>query len=137
VNPRPHFRHHRLRPIAAVAFAVIVTALVAAGCASHHDTPQQQFTGALMRGNAAQASSIWNNMGPEDRASFRRGESLNPEVDPRTTAAQVLEHSSGGFIAFSFSRRSSLRQDRMLHQTEEGVQDGSDDPPATVDIPAN
>jgi hypothetical protein len=114
VNPRPHFRHHRLRPIAAVAFAVIVTALVAAGCASYHDTPQQQFTGALMRGNAAQASSIWNNMGPEDRASFRRGESLNPEVDPRTTAAQVLEH-----------------------QTKEGVQDGSDDPPATVDIPAN
>jgi hypothetical protein len=97
-----------------VAFAVIVAAFVMAGCASHRNTPQQQFTGALMRGNAAQASYIWNNMSAQDRASFRRGENIGPQADPRAAAAQVLEHQAG-----------------------ESTQDGSDDPPATVEIPAD
>jgi hypothetical protein len=112
VNLKPRLPDHRSSLSGLLALAV--AALIATGCASHRDTPRQQFTGALMRGNAAQASYIWNNMSAQDRASFRRGESLKPQIDPATAAAQLLQH-----------------------QAEDDGQNVSDDPPATVEIPGD
>jgi hypothetical protein len=87
-------------------------ALSGAGCAPNKQTPQQQFTDALMRGNAAQAGYIWNNMSARERASFSRGEGIKPQVDQGTIAAEIVQHHS-----------------------EETGQDNANDPPATVDIP--
>jgi len=64
-----------------------------------------------MRGNSAQASSIWFNMSDQDRASLRRGEGLSPRVDQNAIAAQLEQH----------------------QQEESGG--GADDPPATEDLP--
>jgi hypothetical protein len=89
-------------------------ALSGVGCASHRETPQQQFTDTLMRGNAPQASYIWNNMSAQDRASFTRGEGIRPRVDPSTIAAHIVQH-----------------------QSEENGQESANDPPATVDIPVD
>jgi hypothetical protein len=96
----------------AVLPIIIVAALASAGCAAHRDTPRQQLAGALMRGNAAQASYIWNNMSAQDRASFRRGESTEPPVDPAAAADQLARH-----------------------QAEDGAGDVPGDAPATVEIP--
>ena len=65
-----------------------------------------------MRGNAAQASYIWNKMSARDRASFSRGEGVEPEVDEGTITSQMIQH-----------------------QADEGGQDSEDEAPATVKIP--
>ena len=65
-----------------------------AGCALFHrgETPQQQFIEALGRGNSTQASYIWNNMSPQDRAKFERGDGINAKVDPNAVPAQIEDH---------------------------------------------
>ncbi len=92
---------------------LISVGLAGCGLFHHTETPQQQFTEALERGNSPQASYIWNNMSAEDRARFSRGEGVKPVVDQNAVAAQI-EH----------------------HQEEEQG-DGDDDPPVTVEIPVD
>jgi hypothetical protein len=98
-----------------IVLAIAASAFASAGCSlvRHHETPQQQFTEALSRGNSAQASYIWNNMNAQDRASFRRGEGLKPQVDQGAIAEQIEQHQHG----------------------EAGG--GDDDPPASLEIPGN
>jgi hypothetical protein len=100
------------RNIRLASIAAALLALSANGCASKKETPQQQFTDALTRGNAAQASYIWNNMSAQNRASFSRGEGIKPQVDPGAIAAQIVQH-----------------------QAEQKGDDSGNDPPPTVDIP--
>lgn len=86
-----------------------------AGCGlSHHgETPQQQFTEALGRGDSVQASYIWNNMSAKDRAKFERSEGISPRADSSAIAAQIEQH-------------------------QEDEQRGVDDAlPATVEIPVD
>jgi hypothetical protein len=91
-------------------------ALSGAGCASSKQTPQQQFTDALMRGNAAQAAYIWNNMSTRDRTSFNRGEGIKPQVDSGAIASQIVQHQSDA-------------------TGQDDADDNAGDPPATVNIP--
>jgi len=58
----------------------------------HGETPQQQFTEALGRGDSAQASYLWNNMNAQDRAKFERGEGITPQANPSAIAAQLEQH---------------------------------------------
>lgn len=92
---------------------MLITAAGLAGCGLFHhaETPQQQFTEALERGNSPKASYIWNNMSAENKARFSRGEGVKPVIDQSAIAAQI-EH----------------------HQEEEQG-DGDEDPPVTVEIP--
>jgi hypothetical protein len=94
---------------------IAVIAFSGAGCGlfHHSETPQQQFTEALGRGDSARASYIWNNMSSQDRAKFERGEGIRPQADPSAIAAQIERH-------------------REEEQGGEG-----DDPPATVEIPVD
>jgi redox-sensitive bicupin YhaK (pirin superfamily) len=64
--------------------------LSAAGCwPFHKESPQQQYTEALMRGNSMQASQVWLKMSPEDRMKFARGEGISP--DKQTTQKDVQQ----------------------------------------------
>ena len=78
-----------LASAAAAAIAVNV-----AGCALFHhgETPQQQFTEALGRGDSVQASYIWNNMSAQDRAKFERGEGVSAPTDKGAIAARIEQH---------------------------------------------
>ena len=61
----------------------------ASGCSLFHKkSPQQEYTEAMMRGNAMQASQIWLNMSPDDRMKFARGQGFKrdeyaEEIDAR------------------------------------------------------
>ena len=70
-----------------VAFAVS-----ASGCfLFHKKSPQQEYTEALMRGNAMQASQMWLNMSPEDRMKFARGEGFAPDqAEQKKDVQQML-----------------------------------------------
>jgi hypothetical protein len=96
--------------------AVAAITLGAAGCGlfHHNETPQQQFTEALSRGNSAQASYIWNSMNARDQATFRRGEGVKPQIDQNSAAAQLEQH-----------------------QQDESAPGDDDDLPPTVDIPGD
>jgi hypothetical protein len=110
----PRERGVRLR-IALASAAGAAIALNVAGCAlfHHSETPQQQFSEALGRGDSVQASYIWNNMSAQDRAKFERGEGISPRADPSTIAAQIEQ------------------------QQEEGQGDDDADPPSLVEIPGD
>lgn len=60
----------------------------------HHDkSPQQQYAEALMRGNSMQASQIWLNMSPEERAKFSRGEAIAPDpASADQVKRQIVQH---------------------------------------------
>jgi len=61
-------------------FALFLAAT--SGCSYFHkESPQQQYTQALMRGNSMQASQIWLNMSPDDRMKFARGEGVTPDEE--------------------------------------------------------
>jgi len=69
--------------------------LIAGGCwPFHKESPQQQYTEALMRGNSMQASQIWLNMKPEDRMKFARGEGINPnqETTKKDVQQMMMNH---------------------------------------------
>jgi redox-sensitive bicupin YhaK (pirin superfamily) len=55
----------------------------------HKESPQQQYTEALMRGNSMQASQVWLKMSPEDRMKFARGEGIKP--DEQSTQKDVQQ----------------------------------------------
>lgn len=60
--------------------------------ANQDETPQQKFVEALERGNSAEASQIWLGMTPGERADFRRGAGLKPEVSAAQVRSQSLRH---------------------------------------------
>src|SRR5579872_1304745 len=61
-----------------VVLAIILSS--ASGCSLFHkQSPQQQYTEALMRGNSMQASQIWLHMSADDRMKFARGEGVTPD----------------------------------------------------------
>jgi hypothetical protein len=75
-----------------LTIAAIASGGTGCGLFNHRETPQQQFTEALGRGNSVQASYIWNNMSAQDRAKFERGEGISPKADSNAVSAQIEEH---------------------------------------------
>lgn len=55
-------------------------------------TPQQQYLDAINHGHSAEASQIWLNMSPEDRAKWARSEGVSPQVSPDEIKKQVMQH---------------------------------------------
>ncbi|MFZ0657099.1 MAG: hypothetical protein WBE78_18935 [Candidatus Binataceae bacterium] len=81
----------------AAAFGVLAAlacAIALAGCwpFGHSATPQQQYLDALNHGHSAEASQIWLNMSPEDRAKWARSEGVSPQVSPDEIKKQVMQH---------------------------------------------
>ena len=85
--------------------AIVLSAT--SGCSLFHKkSPQQEYSAALMRGNAMQASQVWLNMSPEDRMKFARGEGFAPDESAQKKDVQQMmlnhyaneagEGSSGG-----------------------------------------
>jgi hypothetical protein len=73
--------------IALLAIALTSTS----GCfLFHKKSPQQEYTEAIMRGNAMQASQIWLNMSPEDRMKFARGEGFKPTESTQKDVQQMM-----------------------------------------------
>jgi hypothetical protein len=68
----------------------------ASGCSLFHKkSPQQEYTEALMRGNAMQASQVWLNMSPEDRIKFARGEGFKPgESTQKDVQEMMMNHAN-------------------------------------------
>ena len=64
LNKAPHLHQFSSLDIVLVSLAGLLIAVGLAGCGlfRHVETPQQQFTEALERGNSPQASYIWNNI---------------------------------------------------------------------------
>jgi hypothetical protein len=63
----------------------------ASGCfLFHKESPQQQYTEALMRGNSMQASQLWLNMSPDDRMKFARGEGFKPGQSTKKDVQQMM-----------------------------------------------
>lgn len=60
--------------------------------ASEDETPQQKFVEALEHGNSAEAGQIWLGMTPGERADFRRGVGVKPEVSAAQVRSQILRH---------------------------------------------
>ncbi|HUY18001.1 MAG TPA: hypothetical protein VMV15_02135 [Candidatus Binataceae bacterium] len=69
---------------------VIALGIALGGCSHQAKTPQQQFLEALKRGNSAQASQIWLQMGPEERVKFERGQGLQPAQSPKQMKQEVM-----------------------------------------------
>jgi hypothetical protein len=68
----------------------------ASGCSLFHKkSPQQEYTEALMRGNAMQASQVWLNMSPEDRIKFARGEGFKPGESTQKDVQQMMMNHYG------------------------------------------
>jgi len=77
------------------AILIVVTGLAAvSGCSLFHhgESPQQQFLGAVQRGNSAQASQIWLNMSADDRANFSHGIGFKPETSAADLKADLARH---------------------------------------------
>lgn len=76
------------------AVAALACALAIAGCwpFGHRPTPQQQYLDALNHGHSAEASQLWLNMSPEDRAKWARSEGVSPQVSPGEIKKQVMQH---------------------------------------------
>jgi redox-sensitive bicupin YhaK (pirin superfamily) len=67
-------------PSSIMLLAILLSAI--SGCSYFHkESPQQQYTEALMRGNSMQASQIWLNMSADDRMKFARGEGVTPDEE--------------------------------------------------------
>ncbi len=67
--------------------------LMAGGCSLFHGTPpQQRYLDALKMGNAAQASQVWLQMSPEQRAQFQHGEGIRPTVSHNAVQQAIDDH---------------------------------------------
>lgn len=63
------------------------------GCWPFNRTPpQQQYFEALKMGNSAQASQLWLQMSPEQRAKFERGEGIRPSVSHEDIQQTIEDH---------------------------------------------
>lgn len=60
----------------------------------HHGeaSPQQQFLTALKQGNSVQATRVWLNMTPDDRANLSHGVGIKPQISPAEVQAQMFKH---------------------------------------------
>jgi len=73
-------------PLAACAIAL-------SGCWPFNRTPpQQEYLNALKMGNSAQASQLWLQMTPDQRAQFERGEGIRPGVSHNDVQQAIDEH---------------------------------------------
>ena len=76
-----------------MAASLLGCACVASGCwPFNHTPPQQDFFNALKMGNSAQASQIWLQMTPDQRAQFRRGEGIRPSVSHGDVEQAIDQH---------------------------------------------
>lgn len=70
-----------------------VCAIAFGGCWPFNRTPpQQEYFNALKIGNSAQASQIWLQMSPGQRAQFERGEGIRPSTSPKSVQQAIDEH---------------------------------------------
>ncbi len=75
--------------------AALACAFALSGCwpfGHSGPTPQQQYLDALNHGHSAEASQIWLNMSPDDRAKWARSEGVSPQVSPDEIKKQVMQH---------------------------------------------
>jgi redox-sensitive bicupin YhaK (pirin superfamily) len=70
---------------------LVIVFSTASGCfLFHKESPQQQYTEALMRGNSMQASQLWLNMSPDDRMKFARGEGFKPDESTKKDVQKMM-----------------------------------------------
>jgi hypothetical protein len=70
-----------------------VCAIAFSGCWPFNRTPpQQEYFNALKIGNSAQASQIWLQMSPGQRAQFERGQGIRPSTSPKSVQQAIDEH---------------------------------------------
>ncbi|MGH7914393.1 MAG: hypothetical protein ACREPW_07060 [Candidatus Binataceae bacterium] len=75
------------------AAPLIACAIAFSGCWPFNRTPpQQKYFNALKIGNSAQASQLWLQMTPGQRAKFERGENIRPSVSPKDVQQTIDEH---------------------------------------------
>jgi hypothetical protein len=98
---KEHFRERTLRPCspaerlkATLTLASLLgCACVASGCWPFNRTPpQQNFFNALKMGNSAQASQLWLQMTPDQRAQFGRGEGIRRSVSHSDVQQAINQH---------------------------------------------
>jgi hypothetical protein len=83
----------RLAPGWLIALATCTIAF--GGCWPFNRTPpQQEYFNALKIGNSAQASQLWLQMTPDQRAQFERGEGIRPSVSHDDVQQAIDEHYS-------------------------------------------
>jgi len=81
-----------IRGFIAVA-PLVACAIVFSGCWPFDRTPpQQEYFNALKIGNSAQASQLWLQMTPDQRAKFERGEGIRPSVSNKDVQEAIDEH---------------------------------------------
>jgi hypothetical protein len=75
------------------AVPLIACAMTLGGCWPFNRTPaQQEYFNALKIGNSAQASQLWLQMTPDQRAKFERGEGIRPSVSHNDVQQAIDEH---------------------------------------------
>jgi hypothetical protein len=75
-----------MAPLAACAIAL------SACWPFNRTSPQQGYFNALKTGNSAEASQLWLQMTPEQRADFERGEGIRPSVSHNDVQQAIDEH---------------------------------------------
>ena len=74
---------------------VVACAIAFSGCWPFNRTPpQEEYFNALKIGNSAQASQLWLQMTPDQRAKFERGEDIRPSVSNKDVQQAIDEHYS-------------------------------------------
>jgi len=92
--PRRQSRWRAIRGLVAVA-PLLACAIALSGCWPFNRTPpQQEYFNALKIGNSAQASQLWLQMTPDQRAKFERGEDIRPSVSNKDVQQAIDEHYS-------------------------------------------
>ena len=81
-----------MRGFIAVA-PLVACAIIFSGCWPFNRTPpQQKYFDALKMGNSAEASQLWLQMTPDQRAKFERGEGIRPSVTHNDVQQAIDEH---------------------------------------------
>ncbi|MGA8058264.1 MAG: hypothetical protein WB999_08470 [Candidatus Binataceae bacterium] len=94
IAPRRRTRWRAIRGFVAVA-PLVACAIALSGCWPFNRTPpQQEYFNALKNGNSAQASQLWLQMTPDQRAKFERGEDIRPSVSNKDVQQAIDEHYS-------------------------------------------
>lgn len=84
-----------IRGLIAIA-PLLACAIAFGGCWPFNRTPpQQEYFNALKIGNSAQASQLWLQMTPDQRAKFERGEGIRPSVSHGDVQQAIDEHYAG------------------------------------------
>ncbi len=94
-SPGPRQRSGRRRAIRGfiAAAQLVAFAIALSGCWPFNRTPpQQEYFNALKIGNSAQASQLWLQMTPDQRAKFGRGEGIRPSVSHDDVQQTIDEH---------------------------------------------